>query len=560
MKIKILIFTFLLCVVFAAAQPPFPPTSSSGGTSVIACVGTPGNTTGTYRQQCQTGAGALFACNNAAGCTVAADWVGATAGAIIPAVTTLIKGAGDGNGADSGLNPVNVVTSAVEDTNVGGTVLNNVLTLRWLGTLAAARMVNAGVMTGDCTTTFPTCTISAGAITAAKMVNSGVFTGDAATTFPALTIGNAAITLAKMANLAANSILGNNTGSPATPLPLTVAQVKTLLALACGDISNAAVSCSTDATNATNIGSGTLAAARLPNAGVHTGDGAGTFPAFTLTNIPTGTTMAGSVLATAIAAPSTPASGKGSIYVDSTSKNVAVKDDAGVVKHGVQTDTGAASNYISAIADNGAITKSRPACATLSDSAVSCATDATNASNLASGTVPAGRLPTLIYTPSVFGGANLIPDSSGNVFAEPFTVLSASAFFAYQIMAFADTSTLDCMYTRFNVPINYQATTTTFIIDWNTTATTGSAIWTLGYRDVSTATLAATTAQEALTVTTAVSGTASARTQSSMTATAANFSAGDIVQIRVCRDGVNEGTLAATLAIHDIRFSYVGRP
>jgi len=49
--------------------------SSSGGGAAIACVGTPGNTTGTYRQQCQATSGAIYACNNAAGCTVAADWI-----------------------------------------------------------------------------------------------------------------------------------------------------------------------------------------------------------------------------------------------------------------------------------------------------------------------------------------------------------------------------------------------------------------------------------------------------------------------------------------------------
>ena len=51
--------------------------SSGGGTSVIACASTPGpgNTTGTYRQQCQDGNGAIFACNNSGGCTTSGDWV-----------------------------------------------------------------------------------------------------------------------------------------------------------------------------------------------------------------------------------------------------------------------------------------------------------------------------------------------------------------------------------------------------------------------------------------------------------------------------------------------------
>lgn len=99
-----------------------------------------------------------------------------------------------------------------------------------------------------------------------------------------------------------------------------------------------------------------------------TGSGTGSFAA-TLANIPNATPMAGSLLATTIAAPATPAAGKGSIYVDSTAKNLAVKDDAGVVKHGVQTRTATASNWIRAIDDAGATTISQPAFSDVSGSA-----------------------------------------------------------------------------------------------------------------------------------------------------------------------------------------------
>jgi hypothetical protein len=39
------------------------------------CAGSPGNTSGAYHQQCQTSAGAVYACNNTAGCALSTDWV-----------------------------------------------------------------------------------------------------------------------------------------------------------------------------------------------------------------------------------------------------------------------------------------------------------------------------------------------------------------------------------------------------------------------------------------------------------------------------------------------------
>lgn len=91
-----------------------------------------------------------------------------------------------------------------------------------------------------------------------------------------------------------------------------------------------------------------------------------------LGNIPTGVTMAGSILATNIAAPGSPAAGKVSIWTDSTDLRFHDKNASGVIGTTVVADTGAASNYISAISAAGVVTKSRPSCATLSDSGAGC--------------------------------------------------------------------------------------------------------------------------------------------------------------------------------------------
>jgi hypothetical protein len=85
-------------------------------------------------------------------------------------------------------------------------------------------------------------------------------------TYPSsLTINNAAVSLAKMTNLNANSIIGNNTGSSAVPLALTVAQVKALLAISNTDVSGLGSLATLSTIGSAEITNGTVANTDLAN-------------------------------------------------------------------------------------------------------------------------------------------------------------------------------------------------------------------------------------------------------------------------------------------------------
>ena len=116
------------------------------------------------------------------------------------------------------------------------------------------------------TTGYLTVWSSASALGSSQYLPAGNFpalTGDVTSSAGSLgtVIAAGAVTLAKMANLAANSIIGNNTGSPATPLALTAGQVKTLLAISSSDVSGLGFYAT--GTNAANL-TGTVPAATLP--------------------------------------------------------------------------------------------------------------------------------------------------------------------------------------------------------------------------------------------------------------------------------------------------------
>jgi hypothetical protein len=134
----------------------------------------------------------------------------------------------------------------------------------------------------------------------------------------------------------------------------------TITQAACNDLSNAAASCSTDATNASNLASGTLPVGRIPAA--------------------------------------IPIADVGSAGLSGAAP-IAINSAGAISAGGLGTVTGA-------LKGNGSGTITQAACSDLSNASPSCSTDATNASNLASGTLPVGRIPAAIPIADV-GSAGL---------------------------------------------------------------------------------------------------------------------------------------------------------
>jgi hypothetical protein len=174
----------------------------------------------------------------------------------------------------------------------------------------------------------------------------------------------------KLATMASHTYKGNNTASSAAPIDLTATQLtaelnnftstlKGLVPLSGGGTTNFLRADATWAAIAAGITAGT---------GDVTFSGSGSVTT-TLANIPNATPAAGSVLVTAVAAPGTPAAGKGSVYIDSTSKNLAVKDDAGTVSHTVQTKAVVANQFLTGVNDAGLFTGAQPAFTNISGTA-----------------------------------------------------------------------------------------------------------------------------------------------------------------------------------------------
>jgi hypothetical protein len=73
-------------------------------------------------------------------------------------------------------------------------------------------------------------------------------------------------------------------------------------------------------------------------------------------------------------------------------------------------------------------------------------------------------------------GANTVPDTSGNVFLEPYTLKASNDVWGFLVFIFSDTATRIGLRGMFRVPENYVGTAA-IIVEWTSTATSGDDEW-----------------------------------------------------------------------------------
>lgn len=156
-------------------------------------------------------------------------------------------------------------------------------------------------------------------------------------------------------------------------------------------------------------------------------------------------------------------------------------------------------------------------------------------------------------------GWGTVPDTSGNVFFEPYDVKATNDVWDRLVCIFNDTATRLGLRGGFTVPKNYVGTANVIVV-WTATATTGDVVWDFDYRAVGgndTESLDQAGTQEAVTATDTAPGAANRRLEASMALTATNLAVDDEVTFELFRDGVAAGdTMAAAAIVFQVLFEY----
>lgn len=156
-------------------------------------------------------------------------------------------------------------------------------------------------------------------------------------------------------------------------------------------------------------------------------------------------------------------------------------------------------------------------------------------------------------------GFGAVPDTSGNVFLEPYDVKASNDVWDRLVVVFNDTATRLGLHGGFAVPKNYVGSASIIVV-WTTTATSGDVEWDFDYRAVGgddSESLDQSGTQESVNNNDTAPGAAHRRMECSLSLTSGNFAADDEVEFTLFRDGTDGGdTIAAAVIVFSVFFQY----
>ncbi len=156
-------------------------------------------------------------------------------------------------------------------------------------------------------------------------------------------------------------------------------------------------------------------------------------------------------------------------------------------------------------------------------------------------------------------GFGTVPDTSGDVFFEPYTIKATNDVWGRLVAIFNDTATRIGLQGGFTVPKNYVGSPKIVVV-WTATATTGDVEWDFDFRAVGgddTESLDQSGTQESVNINDTAPSAAHERMEASLTLTAGNFAVDDEVEFTLFRDGTNAGdTMAAAAIVFAVLFEY----
>jgi hypothetical protein len=156
-------------------------------------------------------------------------------------------------------------------------------------------------------------------------------------------------------------------------------------------------------------------------------------------------------------------------------------------------------------------------------------------------------------------GFSTLPDTSSNVFFEPYTIKATNDVWKHAVLVFNDTATRIGVYGSFTVPQNYVGTAK-LVVNWTSTATSGDVEWDFDYRAVGgddTESLDQAGTQESVNLNDTAPSAVNERMVTTIDLTSANLAVGDTVEFFLARDGTDGGdTIAAAVTVHGVFFQY----